>query len=64
MAFENVDIVLKLTSSDITATEALEAVGLSHRMGNFPSQLSGGELQRVSISRARRSRRFSPAATG
>lgn len=51
-AFENVDIALKLTSSDITATEALEAVGLSHRMGNFPSQLSGGELQRVSIARA------------
>jgi len=27
-------------------------VGLSHRMDNFPSQLSGGEQQRVSIARA------------
>jgi len=31
---------------------ALEDVGLSHRMENLPSQLSGGEQQRVSIARA------------
>ena len=31
---------------------ALENVGLEHRMGNFPAQLSGGEQQRVSIARA------------
>ena len=30
----------------------LEAVGLEHRKGNFPAQLSGGEQQRVAIARA------------
>ena len=34
------------------AEEALKAVGLERRMNNFPSQLSGGEQQRVSIARA------------
>ncbi|MEK7109458.1 MAG: ABC transporter ATP-binding protein [Patescibacteria group bacterium] len=34
------------------ATEALENVSLGHRLHNLPSQLSGGEQQRVSISRA------------
>ncbi len=34
------------------AAEALTRVGLGHRLYNLPSQLSGGEQQRVSISRA------------
>ena len=34
------------------ATAALTRVGLASRLGNLPSQLSGGEQQRVSISRA------------
>lgn len=34
------------------ATKALERVGLSKRLGSLPSQLSGGEQQRVSIARA------------
>ena len=34
------------------AKEALLRVGLSHRFGNLPSQLSGGEQQRVSVARA------------
>jgi putative ABC transport system ATP-binding protein len=34
------------------ATEALESVGLGHRLQHRPSQLSGGEQQRVAIARA------------
>ncbi|CAN5136020.1 ABC transporter ATP-binding protein [soil metagenome] len=34
------------------ATEALAAVGLSHRLGHRPAQLSGGEQQRVAVARA------------
>jgi putative ABC transport system ATP-binding protein len=34
------------------ATEALERVGLGHRLRHLPSQLSGGEQQRVAIARA------------
>src|SRR6185436_11636468 len=34
------------------AAEALERVGLAHRMDHRPNQLSGGEQQRVAIARA------------
>lgn len=34
------------------AREALERVGLSHRLNHMPSQLSGGQAQRVAIARA------------
>lgn len=34
------------------ATEALDAIGLSHRLTHYPSQISGGESQRVAIARA------------
>ncbi len=34
------------------ATEALNAVGLSHRLNYFTNQISGGEKQRVAIARA------------
>lgn len=44
----------KLSASEIKkkATTLLEAVGLGHRLQHLPSMLSGGEQQRVSITRA------------
>jgi len=51
-AYENVDMAVRLNNSPISAMEAMEAVGLSKRIKNFPAQMSGGELQRVSIARA------------
>ncbi len=51
-AKENVELATQICRDSIDAATALESVGLSERMNNFPSQLSGGEQQRVSIARA------------
>lgn len=37
---------------ELRAEELLDYLGLGHRKGHYPSELSGGELQRVSIARA------------
>ena len=34
------------------AKKIIKSFGLSHRLNHFPSELSGGELQRIAISRA------------
>jgi putative ABC transport system ATP-binding protein len=55
--YENVE--LPLTYRNMPATErkklvkdALERVGMSHRIKHYPSQLSGGQQQRVAVARA------------
>lgn len=51
-AKENVELATELCKNPLPAEQVLCMVGLEHRMNNFPSQLSGGEQQRVSIARA------------
>lgn len=51
-AKENVELAAEIVKDAWNAEEALKAVGLGHRLHNFPAQLSGGEQQRVSIARA------------
>lgn len=51
-ALENVELALQVSKNPLDAKDVLTEVGLEDRMDNFPSQLSGGEQQRVSIARA------------
>jgi len=51
-ARENVALVAEIAARPMRAEEALERVGLADRMDHFPSQLSGGEQQRIAIARA------------
>ena len=49
---ENVELMKDIVDVDINGLEVLESVGLGNHANQFPSQLSGGEQQRVSIARA------------
>ena len=51
-ALENVELASQICPDPMPAAEALDEVGLGHRLQNFPAQLSGGEQQRVAIARA------------
>ncbi|MBL4934362.1 ABC transporter ATP-binding protein [Clostridium sp. YIM B02515] len=51
-AVENVELAVEICKNPMDPVEVLKSVGLEHRLYNFPSQLSGGEQQRVSIARA------------
>ena len=51
-AKENVELATQICSNASDPEEVLRSVGLGDRIHNFPSQLSGGEQQRVSIARA------------
>ncbi|MBS5945596.1 MAG: ABC transporter ATP-binding protein [Peptoniphilus harei] len=51
-ALENVELATQIVKNAKNPEEVLKSVGLGERMDNFPSQLSGGEQQRVSIARA------------
>lgn len=49
---ENVALVKEIAPQAFSAEKMLEEVDLSDHLDNFPSELSGGEQQRVSIARA------------
>lgn len=51
-AYENVALTKDIVKNALPAEDMLEAVGLKEHQNKFPSQLSGGEQQRVSIARA------------
>ena len=51
-ALENVELAVEICKDSMDPIEVLKNVGLEDRLHNFPSQLSGGEQQRVSIARA------------
>ncbi len=55
--FENVELPLVYRNTPSSARksmvrEALEQVGMEHRLNHYPSQLSGGQQQRVAVARA------------
>jgi putative ABC transport system ATP-binding protein len=51
-AFENVALSSRLVKNALNPVEVLTMVGLKNRARHFPSQMSGGEMQRVSLARA------------
>ena len=51
-ALENVELAVEVCSNHLDPFNVIKSVGLEERANNFPSQLSGGEQQRVSIARA------------
>ena len=51
-AIENIALTKSIVKKPLDAKSVLEMVGLSDHANQFPTQLSGGEQQRVSIARA------------
>ncbi len=49
---ENVALINEIADKPLDPREALTLVGLEQRLDHFPSQLSGGEQQRVAVARA------------
>jgi cell division transport system ATP-binding protein len=55
--YENISFALEVIEADVREIKArvkyvLDLVGLNHKRNEFPSELSGGEQQRVSLARA------------
>ena len=50
--FENVKLVSEISPNALDAKDMIDKVGLLDHLNNFPSELSGGEQQRISIARA------------
>ncbi len=50
--YENVKLVSEISRDALDAKETISKVGLLDHLNNFPSELSGGEQQRISIARA------------
>ena len=50
-AKENVELATQICKNPMDAISVIKKVGLTKRMDNFPSELSGGEQQRVAIAR-------------
>lgn len=50
--YENVSLIKEIAKDSLDVGQTLEAVALLEHQNKFPSQLSGGEQQRVSIARA------------
>ena len=48
-AIENVELATQICKHPLSPEKVMEKVGLQERKNNFPSQLSGGEQQRVAI---------------
>ena len=51
-ARENVALVTEIAENPMPPEEALRLVGLGDRLDHFPSQMSGGEQQRIAVARA------------
>jgi putative ABC transport system ATP-binding protein len=43
---------MKVSEAEARATALAERVGIAHRLGHYPQQVSGGEAQRAAIARA------------
>ena len=50
--YENVKLISEISKNALSAKEMIGRVGLLDHLNNFPSELSGGEQQRISIARA------------
>lgn len=51
-ALENIQIAESLSTNPLDSKDVIKSVGLENRARNFPSELSGGEQQRIAIARA------------